>query len=118
MIYVDALQTYGQGAVRLAPNARQWCHMATDDHSPEGIERLHLAAEAIGLRRQWFQNKPNHPHYDLTATKRAAALRLKDPVTRQPMVQAIEDPREFVRTCFAAMLSSSEDQGELHGRVD
>jgi len=50
--------------------AKGSCHLTTDGP----IEELHAFAERIGLRRVWFQEHPLVPHYDLTATKRAAAL--------------------------------------------
>ena len=38
------------------------------------LEELHDMADAIGLRRQWYQGK-NTPHYDVCWEKRGAALR-------------------------------------------
>jgi hypothetical protein len=35
---------------------------------------LHAFAEALGLRRAWFQNKAGFPHYDLIPTRRAKAV--------------------------------------------
>ncbi len=35
------------------------------------LAELHSFAQAMGLKRAWFQNHPRHPHYDLT-TRRAA----------------------------------------------
>lgn len=53
-----------------------WCHLGTPDRSPEGLERLHYFAQAIGLRRTYFQAGRRHPipHYDLTAGARARAV--------------------------------------------
>jgi len=48
-----------------------WCHMWSDD-----LDALHVMAERIGMRREWFQNRPGFPHYDLLPPRRAAALRL------------------------------------------
>lgn len=53
-----------------------WSHMGTDDHSPEGLEELHRVARKIGLKREWFQDKPYHPHYDLFPGRRVAALKV------------------------------------------
>lgn len=51
------------------------CHLTVDGESPEHIAVLHRFAASIGLRRAWFQAHPRHPHYDLTASRREAAVR-------------------------------------------
>jgi hypothetical protein len=38
-------------------------------------EELHAFALRIGLKRQWFQDAPRLWHYDLTASRRVAALK-------------------------------------------
>lgn len=67
-----------------------WSHMGTSDHSPEGLEQLHRVARAIGLKREWFQDKKWHPHYDLFPGRRVAAIRLG--------VKAVGQ-REYVKLC-------------------
>ena len=47
-------------------------HMVSDSSTDE----LHCFAVAIGLKRDWFQNHPRHPHYDLT-TRRKLELALR-----------------------------------------
>jgi hypothetical protein len=47
------------------------CHLMADD-----LDELHAFAGRLGLKREWFQDYPLHPHYDLTASKRARALKL------------------------------------------
>lgn len=56
-------------------NAR-WSHMFADTQ-----EELHAFAESIGLKRAWFQpgkqygdKPPRHWHYDVTDSKRTAAI--------------------------------------------
>lgn len=49
----------------------KWCHMTADTH-----DELHAFAKKLGLKRAWFQDKPHHQHYDLTAAKRAQAIRM------------------------------------------
>jgi ribonuclease HI len=47
-------------------------HMQADT-----VEELHAMASKIGLKRAWFQTKPNRPerdHYDLTRSKRKLAV--------------------------------------------
>lgn len=34
--------------------------------SNSSLEELHDFAKRISMRREWFQDKNNHPHYDLT----------------------------------------------------
>jgi len=66
-VYVDDLARYPgkqPACFRLGS-----CHMMADS-----LEELHAMAEKIGLRREWFQDHPFHPHYDLTASRRVAAL--------------------------------------------
>jgi Protein of unknown function (DUF4031) len=36
--------------------------MSTDGDLPE----LHAFAKRLGLKPEWYQNHPRHPHYDLT----------------------------------------------------
>jgi hypothetical protein len=70
MILVDTLQEYPH-----EPHGqRHWCHMMTDDLSAEGLQELHRMAAMLGLPRAAFQDKPGLPHYDLTPTRRRAAL--------------------------------------------
>lgn len=64
--YVDPLARNGW---RLGPN----CHLFTDGD----LQELHALAGRIGMKRAWFQPFPQHsvPHYDLTASRRAAAVK-------------------------------------------
>lgn len=39
-------------------------------------EELHRFARKLGLRREWFQDKPHHQHYDLVSAKHAKAVEL------------------------------------------
>ena len=38
--------------------------------SDKSLDELHLFARLIGLRHEWFQNHPRHPHYDITTSKK------------------------------------------------
>lgn len=67
-IYVDPLMQHG------------WCLRGRKTHSchmfmapADDLEPLHKMAEAIGLKRAWFQES-RVPHYDLTVGRRAAAV--------------------------------------------
>jgi hypothetical protein len=70
MILVDEIRKYKTGP-RGWP---YWCHMASDDLTDFGLEELHAMAEMLGLRREWFQDHPRHPHYDLPPHKRELAI--------------------------------------------
>ena len=66
MVFVDPLMTHGW-VLRGRPTMS--CHMFTNGD----LDALHALAEAIGLKRSWFQTG-SLPHYDLTPSKRDAAL--------------------------------------------
>ncbi len=60
-------QRFGVDTPRPAGTGRlagTWCHLVTDDWSPEGIEGLHQFAAKLGLKREWYQPESS-PHYDL-----------------------------------------------------
>lgn len=68
MVYVDEIRKYGYGPRCFRGGAS---HMTADTE-----EELHEMASAIGLKREWYQNKGGTPHYDLTPTKRQKAFNL------------------------------------------
>jgi len=39
-------------------------HLASD----ESLDELHAFAKSVGLKREWFQDHPRHPHYDVWGT--------------------------------------------------
>lgn len=47
-------------------------------------------AAKLGLRREWFQNKPHAPHYDLVPSKRTLALKLTGEVQAVTAMELIE----------------------------
>jgi hypothetical protein len=61
-VYVDPLVNHGW---HLGPS----CHLFADT-----LEELHEMADAIGMKRSWFQDEPRLQHYDLTVTRRQRAL--------------------------------------------
>lgn len=72
-VYVDNMRMPATvGTVR-----GRWSHLVTD--SPD-IEELHVFAERIGMRREWFQEYSKRPaglyrpHYDVADSRRSAAL--------------------------------------------
>ncbi len=73
-VYVDPLINYGkaglQGMAGRYFNNRPSCHLTADT-----LEELHEFAKRIGLQRNWVQDVLRYPHYDLTANKRAQAVR-------------------------------------------
>lgn len=48
-----------------------WSHMWASDGD---LEELHTMAKRIGLKREWFQDRPKFPHYDLTGAMPQRAL--------------------------------------------
>ena len=69
-IYVDPLNAWGW---KMRGREVRSCHMFTD---AADLEQLHRVAEAIGMRREWFQNHRVAPHYDLTPGRRERAVAL------------------------------------------
>lgn len=67
-VFVDSLQR--RGTWRLGPS----CHMLPESLSAGSLAELHAMADAIGMRREWFQDRSRWPHYDLTATRRGRAV--------------------------------------------
>ena len=61
-VYVDPARWPWRGKL--------WAHLLADD-----VEELHTFAQKLGLQRSWFQMKGG-AHYDVTAAKRAQALKL------------------------------------------
>jgi len=70
MIYVDAMMA-------CLPNARwpyrEACHLFCDVGR---LAELHRFARNLGLKREWFQEHKDLPHYDLNRTRREAAVKL------------------------------------------
>jgi len=67
MVYVDSLfDTKGNWKYKEA------CHLTADTES-----ELIAFALKIGLRKEWLQSeKPNHIHFDLSASRRAVAVKM------------------------------------------
>jgi hypothetical protein len=57
-------------------------HLATNGP----IEELHEFAQSIGLKREWFQDHPRHPHYDVWGK---LASRIEVNCTARDIVQAL-----------------------------
>lgn len=81
-IYVDEITEYSNEFIDIVAKDAQtrrvsartnnrWCHMWCDSGEEE---KLHAIAAHIGMKRAWFQNKPDFPHYDLVPSKRQKAL--------------------------------------------
>jgi len=81
MVYVDEIYEY---ETKLP--YKKWCHMATDG----SLEELHAMAAKLGLRREWFQNKPRAFHYDLVPSKRTLALKYRSEVQAVTAMELIE----------------------------
>src|SRR5580692_4930517 len=68
-VYVDPVLVY---PTKIPCFKAGSCHLfmdPTDDLAP-----LHEVARCLGLKRAWFQGDKKIPHYDLTVSKRSAAV--------------------------------------------
>jgi hypothetical protein len=68
---------------RIAWRGRRWSHLVADTPG-----ELHRAAEALGLRREWVQDKGRTLHYDLPdeLRERAIELDVATPITWRELV--------------------------------
>lgn len=69
MIMVDEIQNWPN--VKHRCFQKGFCHLTTDGD----LGKLHAFAAGIGLRREWFQDHPLAPHYDLSIARRTLAIR-------------------------------------------
>ncbi len=67
-VYVDPVREWGARRNFRWPRS---CHMYADT-----LEELHAMAAAIGMRREWFQDREDLPHYDLVPARRVRAVEL------------------------------------------
>lgn len=67
-VYVDPIAEHGGSATFRWTRS---CHLYADT-----LEELHAMAHAIGMKREWFQNRAGFPHYDLVPAKRIRAVEL------------------------------------------
>ena len=80
-VYVDDLVEWGWV---LRGRKVASCHMFTDSLD---LQELHAMAQAIGMKRAWFQDKAAAPHYDLSASRREKAVTLgATPLNRRESV--------------------------------
>lgn len=70
-VYVDDLQDWTQLAPARGVRWTHWAHLTADSR-----QELHAIAARLGLQRSWFQEHPRCWHDDVSAAKRAQALRL------------------------------------------
>ena len=96
-VYVDALRDWGW---RLGRS----CHLIADTN-----EELHEFAAKLGLKRAWFQKSTSGPHYDLTASKRALAVRLGAvELDDRAFVEKLRGPRKAVVAALRAAKTDDE----------
>lgn len=70
-IYVDSLESWGWV---MRGHRVKSCHMFTDELD---LTALHKMAADIGMKLDWFQDKPRTaPHYDLVESRRKLAISL------------------------------------------
>lgn len=75
-VYVDPIQRWPT-KIRcfMAGSCHMFIELPRGDELPD-FGALHSVARALGLKREWFQDKADMPHYDLTVSKREMAVKL------------------------------------------
>ena len=56
------------------PKVAGWRYGSVSHMYADTLPELHALAARIGLKRSWFQPHPLLPHYDLTPSRRIAAV--------------------------------------------
>lgn len=110
-IYVDQLANWGwvmRG--RVVRN----CHMFTDELN---LEELHLAAERIGMKRQWFQAHRIAPHYDLTASRRLVAVSIGVIEVSRREASAIWKARRDLEQAIEPMKDAANSAAMTFGEI-
>ena len=87
-VYVDDAVTLWRG--------QRWAHLMADT-----LVELHAFAQALGLRRDSFQDKRSGAHYDVPAALRAQALALG----------AVPISRHVDRAQVRAVIANARAQG-------
>lgn len=100
MVYVDPIRTCSK--------SKRWPYTKAAHLVADTVEQLHNFAGRLGLRRQWFQDRPGLPHYDLTVGMRWQAIRKGAiEITQKQLVEMmnanrkIEDDENHRLSCIA-----------------
>ena len=48
----------------------------------DNLQELHIFAQSVGLKREWFQEHSHHPHYDITTSRMLRKILSRDTVVR------------------------------------
>lgn len=92
-VYVDDAKIHFRGCLM--------CHMFADS-----LEELHAMAQAIGLKRSWFQKGDTLAHYDVSLSKRKLAEeRGAVRVDRDWVVARIRESRKWKEAAPKAVAS-------------
>ena len=70
-IYVDQLTNYPSESLSLELRraGTRWAHLWCLD-----LDNLHSFARRLGLKRNWYQDRPRFPHYDIVPSVHRRAL--------------------------------------------
>lgn len=84
------------------------CHLISDATPGDNAE-LHAFAALVGLKRAWFQRSTSGPHYDLTAGRRAAAVKAGAvELDDRPFHEILKRWREGAKARIVAATSDEE----------
>lgn len=89
-VYVDDWRQ----VAKLGRYPGKWSHLIAGPDDP--IEELHAFAQSIGLRREWFQDKPwPRAHYDVPEFRRRQAIAAGAvPITWRELGQMLSAARQ------------------------
>lgn len=105
MVYIDDAYKQYKGYTM--------CHLVADTE-----EELHNFALTIGLKREWYQCKPNKiPHYDVSLLKRALAVqRGAKEITQKQLIKIAKKYCKSVEVVSMKLISAQRMQrvGRTH----
>lgn len=75
---------------------KNWPYIEASHLYADTVEELHSFAKSLNLKRSWFQDKPDFPHYDITRNKYYQAIKLGASIKSvKHMVMKIKENRRL-----------------------
>lgn len=88
--------------VYVGKNEYKYGRMIMSHMGSDNIDELHEMANKLGLKREWFQDKKHHPHYDISKGMKLKAIELG----------AVEvSDKQLIRSCYPVLKNFMDGKG-------